>query len=143
MHPPLSLPAEIDRHVPAWDAGHFYPLAEPLTHTSFDGDSFSDVSTPTKIARDSWSSPIPADAKAILLRIRAKDSAAWGTAGLYFLAGPSSTHTNAIGAKPAGGDVEISNSGPCPCDHGDIYYIINASGTNTMDITLTVWGYWI
>ena len=34
--------------------------------------------------------------------------------------------------------------GICPCDaNGDIYYQIVASGTNTMDCWLEIWGYWL
>jgi len=30
-----------------------------------------------------------------------------------------------------------------PCDNGDIYYQVAASGSGTMDVTIQIWGYWV
>lgn len=126
-----------------YDAYAFVPLAVLITHTSFDGDAFSTVATPTKIENTSWSSTIPADAKALNIEIATRDSAAWGTAGLMFAVGPSATYWYALGCRPAGGDVWVETMGAVPCTDGDIYYRCTASGTGTLDVYLRCWGYWL
>jgi hypothetical protein len=121
----------------------FVPLTTPLTSTSWDGDSFSDVSTSTLIDTSAVFG-VPAGVKAILFWIQAKDSASWGTGGLYFALGPTSTYWYAGGVDTYGGDVNSSVLQVIPTNaNGDVYYRINASGTNTMDISIRVWGYWI
>ena len=121
----------------------FIPLTTPLTSTSWDGDSFSDVSTSTLIDTSAVFG-VPAGVKAILFWIQAKDSASWGTGGLYFALGPTSTYWYAGGVDTYGGDVNSSVLQVIPTnENGDVYYRINASGTNTMDISIRVWGYWI
>jgi hypothetical protein len=126
-----------------YDVYGFHPLSTPLTHTSFDGDSFSDVGTSTIIQNTSWSSTIPADAKALLIEIVAVDSGSWGTAGLFFAVGPTATYWYQVVARPAGGSVAASALAPVTCTNGDIYYRVDASGTDTLDVTLRCWGYWI
>ncbi|MGD8752870.1 MAG: hypothetical protein PVG14_15665, partial [Anaerolineales bacterium] len=127
----------------AYDVYGFHPLRAPITHASFSGNAHSDVSTSTKIDNTAWSTTIPTNAQALLLRIIARDSAAWGTTGLYFTCGPSSTNDAAATVRPAGGNVWIELVAVVPCTSGDIWYKINASGSGTMDIYLQVWGYWI
>jgi len=121
----------------------FHPLTTPFTNSGFAGGSFSDVSSSTIIQNTAWSSTIPADAKALLIQVIARDSTTWGTSGLYVSVGPSSTYWNALSVRPAGGDVWIENTGPVPCTNGDIYYRVNASGSSTTEIYLYCWGYWI
>ena len=122
---------------------NFTPLRVPLTHTSFDGESFSDTGA-TKIENSSWSDTIPADAVALLIQIRANDSAEAVTADLHFSVGPSATYYYALVARPIGGtDVYTQTTGPCPCTNGDIWYAVNASGAGTLDCVLRVWGWWI
>jgi len=124
-----------------YDVYAFHPLSAPLTNTSFDGDSFSDVGTATKIENTSWSSAIPADAKALLIQIIAADS---GAGDNWFAIGPTSTYWYAMSARPVhGSDYPNENTGPVPCTDGDIYYRVEASGTSTMDVWLRCWGYWI
>ncbi|MCP4537705.1 MAG: LamG domain-containing protein [Chloroflexi bacterium] len=121
----------------------FHPLTTPITHTSFNGDSFSTGSTATIIQNTSWSSTIPSNAKALLISVLARDNASGLTTGLYFSVGPTATYFNAVAVRPPGGDVWSENAAPVPCTNGDIYYKCSASGTGTMDVYLRVWGYWI
>ena len=117
-------------------------LTTPKTSTSWDGDARSDTS-PTKIDLSAVFG-VPAGVKAVIIRLLCRDSAAWGTKDLYLSVGPSSTLFSQVVARPAGGDVFIENSGICNCDaNGDIYYGINASGTNTMDCWIEIYGWWL
>jgi len=124
----------------------FVPLPVPYTHDSFNGDSFSDVGSNTKIENTGWSTTIPAEAKALLLRIMCRDSGSAGTAGLYFAVRPSSTATIGSLVCRLG---EITNdqyadaTGVVSCTDGDIWYICNASGTSTLDVWIWCFGYWI
>ncbi|MFP4344259.1 MAG: hypothetical protein ACLFU8_06175 [Anaerolineales bacterium] len=121
----------------------FVPLTTPLTHTSFDGDAFSDVGTATKIENTSWSSAIPANAVALLIDISCVDSGSWGTNGLYFRVGPSSSYPYAFIVRPKGGNVYEAGMSVVPCTNGDLWYQVNASGTNTLTVFMKCWGYWI
>jgi hypothetical protein len=124
----------------------FVPLTTPITHTSFDGDSFSDVSTSTKIENTSWSTTIPSDAKALLMRVYARDSASESTNGLYFLIGPSATYYYSGGVhlqNVANDQFAVEAGQVVPCTNGDIWYQCDASGTGTLDVWLEAWGYWI
>jgi len=85
---------------------------------------------------------VPANVKEVKLRVAARDSAALGTAGLYFNVGPSSTYSYAVATYPIGSDVLMSNTGVCPCNaDGDIYYRVSASGVGTLDAWVEIWGY--
>jgi len=66
------------------DVYAFHPLVTPLTNASFNGDSFSDVGSNTKIENTSWSTVIPAEAKALLLRVECNDS---GSGNTHWLTG--------------------------------------------------------
>ena len=119
-------------------------LATPYTNTDFDGDSFSTVAANTKIENTAWSTAIPANAKALILRIDVRDlgSAAnncWF--GVY----------NAVGAvraalicRPYGkpDDARASAHGVVPCTDGDIWYQCLASGADTLDAWIWCLGYW-
>jgi hypothetical protein len=124
----------------------FVPLTTPYTNTSFDGDSFSDVSSNTKIENTSWSTTIPASATAVLLKVQVRDSGSAGTSGLYFAVnGSSSVSTFTVLADPSGKDNDdwIYETAVCPCNNGDLWYRCNASGAGTMEVYLEIWGYWI
>ena len=121
-------------------------LDEPYTNTDFDGDSFSDVTTHTKIENTSWSTTIPSDAKALAMTITARDSGSAGTTALLVnLFSTASATEPALTLMVAGitNDAYSSVAGVVPCTDGDIWYRTNASGTNTLDIWLRVTGYWI
>ena len=123
----------------------FVPLAAPLTSTDWDGDARS---TTAKTLIDlSVVFGAPAGVKAVYVNVGARDSASGATTGLFVLLGP--TDTAAVGSaicRPSGlpNDYYDHTEGIIPCDaNGDIYYQIVASGVGTMDVFLTIWGYWI
>ena len=119
-------------------------LTTPYTHESFNGDSFSDVTSATKIENTGWSTTIPADAKALLIRIVARDSASGSTADLTFRLYPISTAatpTLACRLSAMGNDDKAECLGWVPCSDGDIWYKCNASGVDTLDVWLYVWAY--
>jgi hypothetical protein len=126
------------------EGGTFVPLTTPLTSTSWDGDSFS-TTTKTKIDLSSVFG-VPAGVKMVKVKLSARDS---GSASheVYFQLSPNDTHLpNAVLLFLSGtpNNKFRSVSGDCPCDkNGDIYYEISASGTDTMDVYMEIWGYWI
>ena len=122
-----------------------YFLTTPYTNTSFDGDSFSSVGSRTKIENTSWSTTIPADAKALLIRCRARDSGSAAGTGLYFALYAKSTGTITLYNCLDGvtNDSVRDETTVVPCTDGDIWYQCNASGADTMDVWLTCLGYWI
>ena len=122
---------------------HF--LDEPYTNTDFDGDSFSSVGAHTKIENSDWSTTVPTDAKALIIRMIARDSGSAASTALYFSIYATSTATNpAAAVRPAGitNDAVAEIQGIVPCTDGDVWYRCSASGANTMDVWLTVVGYW-
>ena len=122
--------------------GQFIPLTTELTSTSFDGDSFSNVGA--TVLDLSAVFGVPAGIKAALVQVIARDSAAWGTDGLYVAVGANATAEWPLTIRPAGGDVWLEGLGIVPCTTtGDFSYTINASGTNTMEVYIRIWGYLI
>ena len=120
-------------------------LAEPLTSTDFDGDSFSDVVAHTKIENTSWSSVVPSNALALSLLIQSRDS---GSAGgnCYIAIYSTATATNPAMVHylyGAPNDAIWASAAIVPCTDGDIWYKCEATGTNTLDIWLYVTGYWV
>ena len=120
----------------------FVPLTTPLTSTDFDGDSFS-TTAKTKIdLSDKFGTP--AGIKAVLLHYGIKDSAS-ETGGYYISFSPNDTVGEWAALFKIQGltnDVQYRDSSTIPCDaNGDIYYQINASGVETMDVVIQIWGY--
>ena len=121
-------------------------LSTPYTNDSFDGDSFSDVGTNTKIENTSWSTTIPSDAKALLIRVKASDSGSAATANVHFrlfAASDGSIATLRLDLAGFPDDQQVSQTAVVPCDSGDIWYQCNASGTDTLDVNLWCFGYWV
>ncbi len=124
--------------------GKFVALTTPKTSTSWDGDARSTTSK-TKIDLSEVFS-IPAGVKAILVRLVARDS---GSSSGYNYIGLSPNNTDgsvAVQAYLQGvpNDVLITSSGICPCNaDGDIYYQISATGSNTFNAWIEIWGYWL
>lgn len=119
------------------------PLQAPLTSTSWDGDAYS---TTSKTVIDlSAVFGAPAGIKAVLLRISIRDSASAAN-DCVFTVGPtaSSGIGPAVRCSGLADDKWTSSELIVPCDsNGDIYYQVDASGSNTMDISMQIWGYWI
>lgn len=123
----------------------FHPITEPLTNTSFDGDSFSDVSTHTKIENTSWSTTVPSGAVALAIRMVARDSASLANT-CWFALYSTSAATNTPLVATANGKADnttTENSGVVPCTNGDVWYRCAASGADTLDVWLYVTGYWL
>jgi hypothetical protein len=131
------------KNATAYAAYAYVPLTTPLTSTSWDGDAFSDQGVTTLNLMTTFG--LPANVKAVVVRQFARDSAAWGTAGMFFALGPSSSSWSACLVRPAGGDVWAESTGAiCPTNgNGTVYYRIEASGASTMDIWIEIWGYFL
>ena len=124
----------------------FVPLITPATSTSWDGDYYSTIGK-TLINLSSVFG-LPANIKAIYARIICRDSASGSTNYLSFnLSGTSAANAgNAMSAIPSGlpNNYYVNVSGICPCNaDGNVYYSIAASGTNTMQCYIEIYGYWI
>ena len=127
----------------------FVPLTTPLTSTSWDGDAYS--STSGKVLIDlSTVFGVPAGIKAIILEANFKDSGSeTGTANdgpwLVF-SGENTDSWQGAGVNIRGvpNDHYRNAHFIVACnDDGDIYYRLNASGTDTANIILKIWGYWL
>ena len=119
------------------------PLATALTSTSFDGDSFSSTTAATKIDLSAVFNA-PAGIRACLFVISLRDSASQ-TNDCYFYIGATDVQYEGACIN-CGYTDDRWNRGTllAPCDaNGDCYYELNASGTNTMDIYLSIIGYWL
>ena len=121
-------------------------LDEPLTNTTFDGDSFSTVAVHTKIENTSWSTTIPTNATALIIRMDTNDEASAATPTLYFALYSTATATGAgMVGRPSGkaNDDRDTECSVVPCTNGDVWYRCAASGANTLDVRLWCVGYWL
>jgi hypothetical protein len=117
-------------------------LRAPLTSASWDGDSFS---TTAKTAIDlSAVFGAPAGIRAVNVRLAVRDSGASG-AGCWFILAPNNTAAQGLGLNIQPHDDQWIQSGfTVPCDaNGDVYYQCQATGANTLDVILEIWGYCI
>ena len=119
-------------------------LTTPKTSTSWDGDAYS-TTAKTKIDLSTVFG-VPANVKAVLVRLTARDSGS--SAGYCQLAlSPNKTADSiAVQAYLQGvaNDVYVSANGIVPCDSGgDVYYQITASGAGTLDAVIEIWGWWL
>lgn len=117
------------------------PLATPATSTSFDGDAFSDTAW-TEIDL-STAFGLPAAIKGVFARIGGRDSGSSGQRCYAALGGDGSSP--AIIADISSGttnDQPANGSGFVPCNgDGNIYYMVDASGTGTFDLWIEIYGY--
>lgn len=121
---------------------NFVPLTTPLTSTAWDGDSFS--TTGKTLIDLSAVFGVPAGIKACLFSISLRDSGSQ-TNDCYMYIGATNVQYEGA-AMNCGYANDRWNRGTllAPCDaNGDCYYELNASGTNTMDIYLSIIGYWL
>lgn len=121
----------------------FVPLTTPLTSTSWDGDARS-TTAKTKIDLSEVFG-VPAGVKAVNVYWAWQDSGSANT-NCWLCLSPNSTAASGIflGAYGQANDKRLFGSATIPCDaNGDIYYQIRASGTETMDVYLEIWGYWL
>ena len=116
-------------------------LTAPLTSTSWDGDSHS--TTARTLIDLSAVFGTPANIKAVLVHISINDS---GSAGgdHWFGLSPAAAGISIDWTCPPVNDAAGRYAGLVPCNgDGDIYYQIDASGANTMDVWLQIWAYWL
>lgn len=140
----------LDGPLTAWRDGAirtgaiFVPLAARLSSTDWDGDARS---TTAKTLIDlSAVFGVPANAKAVLVHLAARDSGSAGTPTRVLLSPENADGIGALFARMEGlaNDSLADDTGIVPCDtNGDIYYQVVASGSGTMDVWLYIWGYWV
>lgn len=121
----------------------FHPLTSPLTSTSYDGDSFSD--TAKTLIDMSAVFGAPAGARAYLFNVVCRDSGSAAT-NTFVVLSPNNTANEGPTTGPHGRANDTWERGTLtvPADsNGDVYIQIEASGSNTFELYLQVWGYWI
>ena len=122
-------------------------LTSPITSTSFDGDAFSDAEADIDLS--TFGNGCPPKIKAVYVTATARDSGSSGAqtfimlgTGQVAIAGDATKAALYLELQGVGDDVWRSASGWIPCDaNGDIRYDIEATGENTFDLELTIWGY--
>ena len=117
------------------------PLTTPLTSTSWDGDVRS-TTAKTLIDLNAVFG-VPDGIKMVLVEVCLNDSANSG-GDYWFLLSPNNTAGIGINTRLSKipDSAYHNESHWIPCDsNGNIYYQINASGTGTMEVYLTIWGY--
>lgn len=132
-------------HLETLEYGVFVPLTSPLTSTSWDGDSYSNSNV--KVLIDlSTVFGAPAGIKAILVRVLARDSASSTVFGKGIMLSPNDVNADGpMQCRTDGPDdlwVEETAVIPCNAD-GDVYYRTWASGVDTLDVFIQIWGYFI
>jgi len=136
--------ADIRKELPFLAAVRFHGRIPPLTHPSYDDTAVSTPPFAIQLPHDSWAPEIPDTAVALSLEIRGRDSAAWGTAGMFFTVGPyPGSPPYALTVVPYGGNLWAYGNGIVPCTGGNLAVTYAASGALTLDLRLRCWGYWI
>lgn len=137
----IVLPTDVPPIVAAsWP--RFVPLTTPLTSTAWDGDAHS---THAAAVLDlSVVFGAPAGIKAVLIYLGCNDSGSAAGAA-YFNIGPGSGKiAEGLILDGVPNDKFRSHLVTCPCDaNGDIWWECDASGVNTLDVELVIWGYWV
>jgi hypothetical protein len=131
---------------PIWQAIYrFVPLTTPLTSTSFDGDSFSTTAKTSINLATAFDARL-SGAVAVLAKVSVRDSASAGT-DCYFMLSPNADAGSGMEIRPQGraNDTYESETLVVPCASGGttLYYQVLATGTNTLDVYMSIWGYWI
>lgn len=124
------------------DFGRPVFLTTPLTSTAWDGDTRSTTGKTKIDLSDVFG--VPAGVKAVLARVAIRDSDAV-TADCYLVLSPNSSSASGITTNCIPINDRYNRAAfIVPCDaNGDIYYQVVASGADTMDVWLEIWGYWL
>lgn len=142
-HPSVPYKAGVEATRYGNTTARFIPLTTPLTSTSWDGDARS---TTAKTLIDlSEVFGVPAGVKAILVALTIRDSASSTNDCLFLLSTNGDDNYQGMGLTADSTNDRYTRSSitmPCTAD-GDIYFRLNASGTNTMDVFISIWGYWL
>jgi hypothetical protein len=121
-------------------ASSFVPLTTKLTSTSWDGDARS--TTGATVIDLSAVFGAPAGVKAVLLAIDARDSGSFATLA-DFSVGPTAAGEIVLRLYGAINSAWRSMTVVCPCDaNGDIYFSCAASGASTLNVYMSILGYW-
>lgn len=128
--------------------GTWRHFTDPLTSTSWDGDARSTTAKTLIDVSATFSNAagetVPAGARALLVQLACNDSAS-ATTNCFFAVAPNDTDGSyQLVCKPydRGNDIVEHEQGPVNCNaDGDIYYQCVASGANTLDVTMRIWGY--
>ena len=118
-------------------------LTAPLTSTDWNGDRYS-TTAKTKIDLSAVFS-VPAGVSAVLVLLQIRDSASsTSEVGMGFAPNDTADQYSFFQSlRGMGNNYSEYVTVTIPCDaNGDIYYQITASGNSTMDVWLTIWGYW-
>lgn len=111
-------------------------LTEPLTSTSWDGDSKGTANRGTIDLSSVFG--VPAGVDAIYAYLEVKDNSA--ADDRYVSLGPSATFFYALVARMMVSDRLNTAQGIVPCDaNGDVYFY--ASGDNIDSVRIRIWGY--
>ena len=126
----------------------FYPLKAGATHVDFDGDSYSTTAKTEITWRVATKWPdVPAAVKALLVTAKTNDSGSSGGEA-YIILAPNNTAGSGVYFACSGvaNDVPTRNCGVVPLSTDattKLWYQIVATGTDTLDVVLEVWGYWV
>jgi hypothetical protein len=128
------------------DVYGYHPLTTRASSTDWDGDSYS---TTAKTLLDlSASFGLPAGVKAVDVEVYVSDSDSLATASAFIglILGPDDTagigRYFACNGYPNG--VLSRTHAVVPCDsNGDMYFQIVATGANTLNAYIRIWGYYI
>lgn len=125
------------------DFGRPVFLTTALTSTAWDGDSFS--TTAKTLIDMSTEFGVPAGVKAVRLKIAIRDSGSASSTPRFQLSGIPTGDSYSFSLIASEINDRLVYAAPVvPCDNnGDLYYEITASGAGTMDVYMTVWGYWL
>lgn len=124
----------------------FVPLEPPATSTSWDGDQRSSSGSYATLDLSAVFG-IPAGVKAVAVQVLQRDSGSAATTDIAGIRlGASSVAGRTVDFSCAGltNDAWSRDSAIVPCDsNGDIKWQTYASGTNTLDLYLQIYGYFI
>lgn len=131
-------------YVTGWIRNQFVFLQSPLTSTSWDGDTFSTTSKTLLNLASTFGTP--AGIKAVYTQVFVRDSASSTSSNYFIILSPTNVANEGIYFSCNGlvNNAYARHTAIVPCNEdGNIYYQTLASGTNTMNVWMQVWGYWL
>jgi len=120
-------------------------LTTPITDTSWDSDGYSSAEADLDLS--AFGNGCPPKIKAVFVSTVGRDSASSSGAAYFWLGvgGVALTVSNVVGGVNCTNqpdDTPLYGYATIPCNgNGDIRYKIAASGANTFDCWLAIWGY--
>jgi hypothetical protein len=132
--------SDVSASLDGWDGWTF--LQAPLTSPAWTSAVISTASTTAINISSTFG--VPAGAEAVIVRTEISESGAWGTAGQnwYFGMGPAAGFHYQTVNRTFGGGIRSSQTAVLNLDaYGSAVWRSNTSGTNTMTVTIDIWGY--